>query len=686
MAPALPGLPPPPGPGLEINIENFPDSIVIPVCDTSTIIEFTVRITDYCSVLSNLNGLFFNGIMGSQVINSAYSTSTGFIAYLEAEVSLEDNGESWYIGIEDSSGNIIEDSVMLQVVGDIQDNPPIISMPNMLQFIIPDCKDSIYKALDFYIFDDCTPIDLDVLNFDNGGINPTYEPFFIQNTPNEIQINFAAYFTVGTYEMHLSYQNITESLTINVTQEMETETQIILPSNLIGNLAGCEDEVYTTFSIIIDPWCDYVFDPFNPQFYIISANWDYRAIGPILEVSGYFEFYESLSIRDHGAHLMARYRTSTGIMIEESALIFVDYCEPCPPIVECAAFPNYTFGGTTCKKDTPVRSPDILSNVDTVVILTELFIDIEQEVVDDSGELTGEFITIDSFIGSLDPMELDVNAIPLQLGTFDDLSPGLYKLRYIVSNANEDTTITDCSFQVSDQRPPDAICNDHLSVIVNGDETVRYYVSNIDDGSFDNCGLIKLEIRRSYPVSANACDSSPVVFSDWSNYIEFTNCDLGQLVRIELRVWDDRNVDGIPGNTIAFDYNGNIAMIADNYSICSIEEEVYTLLRPDSLVSLVEPDSDLDQLAPTSTFQLLQNAPNPFSKSTLIGFQISKETKASLKVRDLNGRILYSQKTQFDRGYHEVSINKADLQASGLLFYTLETADFTATRKMVVLE
>jgi len=37
-------------------------------------------------------------------------------------------------------------------------------------------------------------------------------------------------------------------------------------------------------------------------------------------------------------------------------------------------------------------------------------------------------------------------------------------------------------------------------------------------------------------------------------------------------------------------------------------------------------------------------------------------------------------------GYNQVVINKGDINTSGVLYYQLESGDFTATKKMIVIE
>lgn len=83
-------------------------------------------------------------------------------------------------------------------------------------------------------------------------------------------------------------------------------------------------------------------------------------------------------------------------------------------------------------------------------------------------------------------------------------------------------------------------------------------------------------------------------------------------------------------------------------------------------------------------FALLQNRPNPFNNQTLIAFTLPEMTDATLTIYDVAGRIIKQYKGDFNKGYNEVTVNRADLSGSGLLYYQLETSTEVATMKMIV--
>ncbi|MCB0525941.1 MAG: proprotein convertase P-domain-containing protein, partial [Saprospiraceae bacterium] len=82
-------------------------------------------------------------------------------------------------------------------------------------------------------------------------------------------------------------------------------------------------------------------------------------------------------------------------------------------------------------------------------------------------------------------------------------------------------------------------------------------------------------------------------------------------------------------------------------------------------------------------FELYQNQPNPFVNRTSIGFHLPEATTAHLTVYDQSGRLIYSQKGDFPKGYNSILLDKAMVNSTGMLYYTLETDTDSATRKMI---
>lgn len=88
---------------------------------------------------------------------------------------------------------------------------------------------------------------------------------------------------------------------------------------------------------------------------------------------------------------------------------------------------------------------------------------------------------------------------------------------------------------------------------------------------------------------------------------------------------------------------------------------------------------------PTS-FQLYQNYPNPFNPSTVVSYQLSVDSKVSLKVFDVLGNeIITLVNENKNAGSYSITFDATGL-TSGIYFYTLRTNEFVQTKKMLLMK
>ena len=84
-------------------------------------------------------------------------------------------------------------------------------------------------------------------------------------------------------------------------------------------------------------------------------------------------------------------------------------------------------------------------------------------------------------------------------------------------------------------------------------------------------------------------------------------------------------------------------------------------------------------------FALGQNFPNPFEKKTNITFEIPNNTYVSLKVFNLFGiEISELAGNEYPQGKHTIQFDNGNLP-DGNYFYSIKTAGFSATRRMIML-
>ena len=87
-----------------------------------------------------------------------------------------------------------------------------------------------------------------------------------------------------------------------------------------------------------------------------------------------------------------------------------------------------------------------------------------------------------------------------------------------------------------------------------------------------------------------------------------------------------------------------------------------------------------------SGFTLSQNYPNPFNPTTLIKYQVPKNTHVTIKVYDVLGqKVATLVDGDISAGYHQVTFNGSDL-ASGVYFYRISTPGYSKVMKMLILK
>ena len=105
------------------------------------------------------------------------------------------------------------------------------------------------------------------------------------------------------------------------------------------------------------------------------------------------------------------------------------------------------------------------------------------------------------------------------------------------------------------------------------------------------------------------------------------------------------------------------------------------LIRGDAVVGVKESRPGV----PTE-YTLSQNYPNPFNPTTTISFGVPRAGLVTVKVFDLLGREVATLLNEnHPAGFYEVQLD-AGLLSSGVYFYRLQTNDFVATKKMILLK
>ena len=84
-------------------------------------------------------------------------------------------------------------------------------------------------------------------------------------------------------------------------------------------------------------------------------------------------------------------------------------------------------------------------------------------------------------------------------------------------------------------------------------------------------------------------------------------------------------------------------------------------------------------------FILYQNSPNPFTDETIISFHLPEPDFVHLKVYNISGELIYDLERYFEAGQGMLNLSSKMLSSSGMLYYTIETNKYHATKRMILL-
>ncbi len=124
---------------------------------------------------------------------------------------------------------------------------------------------------------------------------------------------------------------------------------------------------------------------------------------------------------------------------------------------------------------------------------------------------------------------------------------------------------------------------------------------------------------------------------------------------------------------------GNINNII-NVNSSSIGAEAY-----DTNYEIMNIDFNANKSAEEG-YELYQNTPNPFTETTSIAFNLPVSETVSLKVYDLTGKVLKVITDTYNAGMNQIEISTTELNVSGVVYYTLESENFTSTKRMVIIK
>jgi subtilisin-like proprotein convertase family protein len=162
------------------------------------------------------------------------------------------------------------------------------------------------------------------------------------------------------------------------------------------------------------------------------------------------------------------------------------------------------------------------------------------------------------------------------------------------------------------------------------------------------------------------------------------------------------NIGIISNNVITMSYASNVALTAQSDAVLftltvkadrtTKVSDIFSLNSQITRAESYNNDFKVGSISlstrtmPSSEIVLFQNEPNPFKGLTTIRFEMPKAATATLSVYDVTGKLITVRNIDAIKGMNSEIFTKDQLGISGTLYYTLVSGDFTATKKMIVVE
>lgn len=172
-----------------------------------------------------------------------------------------------------------------------------------------------------------------------------------------------------------------------------------------------------------------------------------------------------------------------------------------------------------------------------------------------------------------------------------------------------------------------------------------------------------------------------------SGTLELTDQNIGVIKEDGLLSFSWNSIEPLSSDEVLFSFVFEANESLDLTNVLSITSQV-TSAEAYTTESYVLNDVSLifNNTSEVQNFVLYQNEPNPFTNNTEIGFSLPEASDVSLKIFDVNGRLVLQQNGSYPKGLSIIELNSDDLSSSGILYYQLDAGKYNATKKMVMIK
>jgi len=207
---------------------------------------------------------------------------------------------------------------------------------------------------------------------------------------------------------------------------------------------------------------------------------------------------------------------------------------------------------------------------------------------------------------------------------------------------------------------------------------VNYAASNVGSiqlhVDFDNSNMTYQSLESNYLTDANISLVGNVFTIEYNaSALNFVDSDT--LLKFNFDV--DLSSDVIEFIPVNFVGDNNVSDASSNPFV------VYT---ENGGVNIEDKPNAIDNELSANRFELHQNYPNPFNPSTTINFNLKIAAEITIGIYSLDGKLIETLvDSRMENGLHKVTWN-AENFSSGVYLYKLQTDQFQATRKCILMK
>ena len=365
-------------------------------------------------------------------------------------------------------------------------------------------------------------------------------------------------------------------------------------------------------------------------------------------------------------------------------------------------------------------------NFNNVVIPENFSVTAERNDAHKNGVSTLDLVKIQKHLLGIELMNSPYDLIAADANNSHNVSAiDLVELRKLILGiytelpANKSWRFVDKSFQFADATNPWPFTESINMSSINGNETGKDFVA-IKIGDVNNT------------VQANANQVKPRGANGVVNFVaENRTVSAGEMVDVAIRSTDFAGIEGyqftlqadglefrgvesgivtmadenmgVFGNTLTASWNKVGGVTATSSDVlftlhfqATTGGQLSNMINLNSKVTEAEAyntAADIKDLKLTfrgvesgAEFALYQNEPNPYKGNTVIGYDLPAAGNVTLTVFDVTGKILFVKDQESVKGYNTITVNSKEMHSVGVMYYRLDANEYTATKKMIIIE